>query len=129
MVKASNEVCFGFQVATKTITDGVAVSKLAAEAGASWLDINCGCPIYGESDLHLQSDPEYACVAEGLCMQHFLPVVLPCSTEAGFLKFVEGFSGLAVVCCNDAYISSTVKFAAEAFVPAAEHQHPQYAES
>lgn len=43
-----DEDCYGFQVATKTIAEGVAASKLAKEAGARWMDINCGCPIYGK---------------------------------------------------------------------------------
>lgn len=43
-----DENCYGFQVATKTIAEGLAASKLAKEAGARWMDINCGCPIYGK---------------------------------------------------------------------------------
>lgn len=37
----------GFQIATKQISEGVKAAVLAAEAGASWIDLNCGCPIYG----------------------------------------------------------------------------------
>ena len=33
----------GAQMATKTIDEGVRCSVLAAEAGASWIDLNCGC--------------------------------------------------------------------------------------
>ena len=36
------------QIATKVISEGVAAATMAAEAGATWLDINCGCPQYGE---------------------------------------------------------------------------------
>ncbi len=47
LYKAANEGCFGVQIATKIIAEGVAAAALAKEAGARWLDINCGCPIYG----------------------------------------------------------------------------------
>eukprot|EP00798_Chlamydomonas_sp_ICE-L_P012208 gene12208-15337_t len=43
--KAECEKIYGFQVATKQIAEGVAVSKLAAASGASFMDINVGCPI------------------------------------------------------------------------------------
>ena len=41
-------VLAGFQIATNQISEGVAAAKMAAENGASWLDLNCGCPIRGE---------------------------------------------------------------------------------
>ncbi len=47
LYKAANETCFGVQIATKTIEDGIKAAHLAQEAGARWVDINCGCPIYG----------------------------------------------------------------------------------
>ena len=37
----------GVQIATKQIDEGIAAGQLAAEAGAAWMDLNCGCPIYG----------------------------------------------------------------------------------
>jgi tRNA-dihydrouridine synthase 3 len=45
MVKAAEESLFGFQVATKSSAEGAGAARLAAEAGASWLDLNSGCPI------------------------------------------------------------------------------------
>lgn len=36
----------GFQFATNVIDEGVRAAEVAAEAGATWLDLNCGCPIY-----------------------------------------------------------------------------------
>ena len=39
----------GFQFATNNIGEGVAAARLAAESGASWVDLNCGCPIHGAS--------------------------------------------------------------------------------
>ncbi|KAL3140160.1 hypothetical protein ABBQ38_004437 [Trebouxia sp. C0009 RCD-2024] len=44
--QAANEDCFGVQIATKQIEEGIAAGLMAAEAGATWLDLNCGCPIY-----------------------------------------------------------------------------------
>lgn len=44
--QAANEHCFGVQIATKQIDEGIAAGQLAAEAGAAWMDLNCGCPIY-----------------------------------------------------------------------------------
>ena len=37
----------GVQIATKQIDEGIAAGLMAAQAGATWLDLNCGCPIYG----------------------------------------------------------------------------------
>ena len=43
----------GVQIATKQIDEGIAAGLMAAEAGATWLDLNCGCPIYGtHADTH-----------------------------------------------------------------------------
>ncbi|KAL3153927.1 hypothetical protein ABBQ32_013490 [Trebouxia sp. C0010 RCD-2024] len=44
--QAANEDCFGVQIATKQIDEGIAAGLMAADAGATWLDLNCGCPIY-----------------------------------------------------------------------------------
>ena len=55
LYKASNEACFGIQIATNAIHEGLAAAKLAAEAGASWIDLNCGCPIYGERCFNTQN--------------------------------------------------------------------------
>ena len=42
LVKAPEERLYGFQIATKVISEGVAASKLAGEHGARWIDLNCG---------------------------------------------------------------------------------------
>ena len=44
--RASNEQVFGVQIATNDIEEGVGAAKLAAAAGADWVDLNCGCPIH-----------------------------------------------------------------------------------
>ncbi|KAF8063726.1 DUS3L [Scenedesmus sp. PABB004] len=42
MYRAPNELCFGVQIATNSIAEGLAASRAAARAGASWIDLNCG---------------------------------------------------------------------------------------
>lgn len=44
--RAGNEQCYGVQIATNVIDEGVRAGVLVAEAGADFLDLNCGCPIY-----------------------------------------------------------------------------------
>ncbi|KAK9868063.1 hypothetical protein WJX84_011334 [Apatococcus fuscideae] len=46
---AGNEGCYGLQVATNNIAEGVGAAKMAADAGCTWLDLNVGCPIYEAS--------------------------------------------------------------------------------
>ncbi len=36
----------GVQFATNQISEGLRAAEAAAEAGADWVDLNCGCPIY-----------------------------------------------------------------------------------
>ncbi len=43
------ETLFGAQIATNQISEGVAACVLAEEAGAAWVDLNCGCPILREN--------------------------------------------------------------------------------
>jgi hypothetical protein len=37
----------GLQIATNSISEGITAAQMAADAGADWIDLNCGCPIYG----------------------------------------------------------------------------------
>ena len=41
-----SEKLFGVQLATNHIVEGVNAAALAAEAGADFIDLNCGCPIH-----------------------------------------------------------------------------------
>ena len=43
---ADLEHAFGVQIATNKIEEGVAAAAIAKEAGATFVDLNCGCPIY-----------------------------------------------------------------------------------
>lgn len=63
--RAANEGLFGVQIATNDVEEGVRAVALAAEAGADWVDLNCGCPIYvrhhafliGQGDVHHRLPP------------------------------------------------------------------------
>ncbi|GLI71425.1 hypothetical protein VaNZ11_016639, partial [Volvox africanus] len=81
LYKASGESMFGFQVACKTISDGVAASKLAKEAGAQFLDINCGCPIHeatrrGMGSAMLRKPRALAKMVAGIAAESELPVTV-----------------------------------------------------
>ena len=44
--KSSSEIKFGVQIATKSSDEAIAAASLALDEGATWIDLNCGCPIY-----------------------------------------------------------------------------------
>jgi tRNA-dihydrouridine synthase 3 len=44
--RGENEKYFGFQIATKSSDEALRAAELAVTEGASWIDLNCGCPIY-----------------------------------------------------------------------------------
>lgn len=44
--KHPEETCFGAQIAATKPADAIAAGNAAAERGAAWVDLNCGCPIH-----------------------------------------------------------------------------------
>lgn len=44
--KHPEETCFGVQLAANEGTEGLVAAQRAVDAGAAWVDINCGCPIH-----------------------------------------------------------------------------------
>ncbi len=44
--KHPDETCFGAQIAASRAGDAIAAGLAAVERGASWVDLNCGCPIH-----------------------------------------------------------------------------------
>jgi tRNA-dihydrouridine synthase 3 len=44
--KHPEEQCFGAQIAASKPADAIAAGIAAAERGALWVDLNCGCPIH-----------------------------------------------------------------------------------
>lgn len=79
--KAANEGCFGLQIATNNVSEGVAAARLAHEAGASFVDLNCGCPIYeatrrGLGSALLRSPRKLARLVAGVADGSPLPVTV-----------------------------------------------------
>lgn len=79
--KAPNEQIFGFQIATKQIEEGVAAAKIAAEAGATFIDLNCGCPIYeatrrGLGSSLLKKPKKLARLVNGIATQSPIPLTV-----------------------------------------------------
>lgn len=44
--RPENERFFGVQIATNQVDEGIAAMGMAQAAGADFVDLNCGCPIY-----------------------------------------------------------------------------------
>jgi tRNA-dihydrouridine synthase 3 len=44
--KHPDETCFGAQIAASRAPDAIAAGLAAVERGATWVDLNCGCPIH-----------------------------------------------------------------------------------
>lgn len=53
--RAPNEQLFAVQIATNGVDEGLSAVKMAHEAGADWVDLNCGCPIYEATRRNLGS--------------------------------------------------------------------------
>lgn len=85
LYRAANEPCFGVQIATNNIAEGVKAAKLAQDAGAAWLDINCGCPIYeatkrGLGAALLRKPTKLANMVAGIAAQVDLPITVKIRT-------------------------------------------------
>jgi tRNA-dihydrouridine synthase 3 len=44
--KHADETCFGAQIAASKPHDAIVAGQAAVERGATWVDLNCGCPIH-----------------------------------------------------------------------------------
>merc|ERR1712091_337678 len=74
-----SEPLFGAQIATNTIAEGAAACEAAADAGADWVDLNCGCPIHeatrrGLGSALLRSPRKLARLVGGICDASPVPV-------------------------------------------------------
>jgi tRNA-dihydrouridine synthase 3 len=79
--KADNEHCFGVQIATNQIDEGTRAARMAADAGATFLDLNCGCPIHeatrrGLGAALLRRPAKLARLVNGIAAQSPLPVTV-----------------------------------------------------
>jgi len=84
--RAANERMYGVQIATNAIDEGVAAGKIAAESGATWVDLNCGCPIHeatrrGLGSALLRKPEKLARLVSGIASQ--LPVPLTVKVRTG----------------------------------------------
>jgi tRNA-dihydrouridine synthase 3 len=107
--RAANEPLFGVQIATNNIAEGVAAARLAQEAGASFLSLNVGCPIYeatrrGLGAAMLRKPTKLARLVAGLVAETDLPVEVKIRTgpgesniNAGFVAALMEAAGAAVV--------------------------------
>jgi tRNA-dihydrouridine synthase 3 len=83
--KGPGEACFGFQFTTNNIGEGLAAARLAAEAGASFVDLNAGCPIHeatrrGLGAALLRSTRKLATLAAGIAEGSPLPLTVKIRT-------------------------------------------------
>ena len=81
LYKAEEEGCYGLQIATKTISEGLESARLAKESGARFLDLNCGCPIYeasrrGLGAVMLKKPRSLATLVHGIAMESELPLTV-----------------------------------------------------
>ena len=98
--RASNEKIYGVQIATNVIDEGVKAGTMAADAGADWVDLNCGCPIYeatrrGLGSALLRKPEKLARLVAGIASQLPIPLTVKVRTgiespnAANVLKMVE----------------------------------------
>ena len=76
----------GVQIATNIIDEGVRAGLLAAEAGASFVDLNCGCPIHeasrrGLGSILLRRPAKLARLVQGIAER--LPIPLTVKIRLG----------------------------------------------
>lgn len=84
--RAPNEACYGVQIATNAIDEGVAAGLRASEAGANFLDLNVGCPIHeasrrGLGAIMLRKPKKLARLVEGMAAR--LPIPLTVKIRIG----------------------------------------------
>ena len=101
--RAPNERLYGVQLATNQISEGVRAGVLAAEAGADWVDLNVGCPIYeatrrGLGSALLRKPAKLARLAAGIASQLPIPLTVKLRTSAssdGAINLAQNVAALA----------------------------------
>lgn len=83
--RAENEKIYGVQIATNVIDEGVKAGLMAADAGADWLDLNCGCPIWeatrrGLGSALLRKPEKLARLVSGIAGQLTIPLTVKIRT-------------------------------------------------
>jgi tRNA-dihydrouridine synthase 3 len=85
MRKHASEQCYGFQFTTNNIGEGLAAARLAADAGAAFVDLNAGCPIHeatrrGLGAALLRSTRKLATLVAGIAEGSPLPLTVKIRT-------------------------------------------------
>lgn len=80
-IEASEGNCFGVQLATNAVDEGVRAARLAADAGARFVDLNCGCPIHeatrrGLGSALLRSPKKLARLVSGIAEGSPIPLTV-----------------------------------------------------
>ncbi len=96
--KHASETRFGVQLAAGKATDAVAAAKRAIDQGASFIDLNCGCPIHdvvrrGMGATLLQRPAALARIVEAMATELSVPVTV--KIRSGWKEGQENASEVA----------------------------------
>ena len=105
-------ICAQAQIATNQISEGVAACVLAEEAGAAWVDLNCGCPIYeatrrGLGSALLRKPAKLARLVGGLVEGSPLPVSVKIRLSPAGNKDVNALEHIEALAALDPVWKST----------------------
>lgn len=101
MRRAKDEQTFGIQFATNQVSEGLDAIKQAADVGADFCDLNCGCPIYdvtrrGLGSSLLRSPQKLHKLVKGLVDESDVPisVKIRLGCEADTINCLENVKAL-----------------------------------
>lgn len=99
--KHDDESCFGAQIAAMRIDDAVRAGEEAVARGASWVDLNCGCPIHDIVKRRmgatlLRKPKKLARLVEGMVAGISVPVTV--KIRLGWSEEEQNASEVARVC-------------------------------
>ena len=79
--RSSNEEIFGVQIATNQVQEGIRAIQEAEKAGADFVDLNCGCPIFeatrrGLGSSLLRSPTKLGKLVQGMVQGSNIPITV-----------------------------------------------------
>jgi tRNA-dihydrouridine synthase 3 len=109
--KHPDESCFGAQIAASKAPDAIFAGKAAAERGALWVDLNCGCPIHdvvkrGMGATLLQRPAHLGKLVEE--MVKGIPVPVSVKIRLGWTEGEQNASEVARICQESGAAALTV---------------------
>ena len=109
--KHPDESCFGAQIAASKAPDAIVAGKVAAERGALWVDLNCGCPIHdvvkrGMGATLLQRPAHLGRLVEE--MVKGIPVPVSVKIRLGWTESEQNASEVARICQESGAAALTV---------------------